>query len=228
MGHQKRKGSVAPKMQKKSAYLACLALFLGIVAGYGCRADIDARVEGNKRTKEKEGAKDKKDDKETKSLEEGLDVPRVRYQTRNVIRLRPSKELVDTGGEFSLVDIKHNETIISRIWSGDAFESDKGFRYKGGKKRTLFLYPTNGRIRNRLYYGKNKWSFLLENDTLSTNSTSKVILRDFDVFGHRVTSSRRNKQVQGGFQGWVGYRSGVLRSPSGGQMTTGTINMMNR
>jgi hypothetical protein len=165
-------------------------------------------------------------------VEGGVLSGKTYYQTRDVIALPMSREMLLDAQTMTLINETTGATLIDdkplvsdlALWSDDEAEfglADESFQV------VVQVFPTDRSMRAGMNYGKNVMKLIVDDGYGPKESEVELTLRDFPVFGQATTAFTKNRQVIGGFQAWVNPVQGKAMSPDGAKLKLGMLNIVN-
>lgn len=159
------------------------------------------------------------------------------FQTRSVVELEYSNELIQQGGTWSLINTTTNKTLFE----GQSFSlnfTDQGYltqdyeylfmAYGKVSQRQISLFLWTSDPSPPLAYGENELLFKSVNSESIKQEKKKLYLKDFNIFEVSTASFSSQIQREGGLQGQVGVFSNQVSVTNGVRyLDTGLIPITN-
>jgi hypothetical protein len=157
----------------------------------------------------------------------GLGNDRTVFQTRSVVTITLSSDIVPPGSSFSLLNLTSGNTLIenqSVTLPGMGLKLDEpgyGVRLSQGYDVTLRLYPSSEAMTGRFKYGGNDLKLLVDGEA-PKYALRTIELADFDMQGIQAITT--DETSEGGLELWIN----PVTSPAVTRASSLTVGMENQ
>lgn len=219
----------------------CL-LLVCLVTALSCRQEVSVNgrdVRENLKTlenqKEREGATAPAPISTPIELPGGLTAPRLYFQTRSVITLDIKSDDIAPGDSIELFNdttqaslVKERAVVLGLTDEPFDRSHDLLAAPLASYDFMMRLYPLDPDFIGKFAYGENRLRLLVAEANQPKIANSSIYLKDFSFFGVGTAQPITTASGRAGFEGRVGLFSSPIVSNGKGEMTIGTVGMVNR
>ena len=168
---------------------------------------------------------------EAKEFKDEILAERKYFQSRSVITLKPTDNLLLASYEYSLVNATSKKTLIPRqsVGTGQGLlDSEYFFRLEATSQQdySLKLFPSLGDS-DAFLYGGNSLRLWINSADEQKFSLIQIWLNDFDLMEATLATLPSESDAYHGFEGWVNTVSEPHIQTADGSLRTGFTNIVN-